>query len=809
MKKFKAAISVLLTVVMIFSVCYVANAETVIAETESNNDYESANTASVNSTFTGVLSDSSDEDYYKIVPDSDGKLDLVFKHSYADKDDGWLVRIYYYNNIYNEMSSAVVYMRENETVKFPSLGVTSGGVYYVSVVSDWGTDNPVGHKYTIKSTFTPTEYHEKETNEKYSDATFMELGQTYQGTINKDGDKDYYKFIPEANGKISLEFNHNYEDKDGGWYVEIFYYGNGNYNSLSQCNIYLRDNESVNLPSIGAVADGVYYIYVAQEYFADSVGYDYTIRTDFVPTENYEKETNENYSDANSIKIGETYNGTLNRTSDKDYYKFIPESNGKVSFVFKHNFVDADSGWMIKIYYYNNGSYTALSETKIYLRDNETTVIPIVGAVKDGVYFLSVETEWGGEPVGYDYTIESSFEATENYEKEVNDSYSLANSVKKNEVYAANMNSGSDVDYFKFTAQSTGEIPVTFMHTYRDFWAEWYVNIYKYESGEYSELYSTNIMLSDSVESSEIYKIEATEGVTYFIKVAVDNPSATDEYMFIVGEQPVSYNLIYDANGGSDAPAAQTGATEYIVSDVVPVRDGYIFLGWSFNSQSSGAEILAGNKLVLEKDCVVYAVWKKIELTTQPTEPTTEPTTKPTEPTTEPSTVKPTEPATQPTEPTTKPTEPTTKPTEPVTQPTTKPAEPVTEPSTKKPDVVQPGVIVKMKTPSQTSINYGDSIVLHAEVKNLPEGAELVWSANNENFKIVSTSVDGLSCTVTPQTSGDTLFTVTVIDKDGNELGNDEQRMTSKAGFFQKIIAFFKKLFGLTKIIPEAVKNIF
>ncbi|MBQ2972728.1 MAG: leucine-rich repeat domain-containing protein [Clostridia bacterium] len=108
--------------------------------------------------------------------------------------------------------------------------------------------------------------------------------------------------------------------------------------------------------------------------------------------------------------------------------------------------------------------------------------------------------------------------------------------------------------------------------------------------------------------------------------------------------------------------------------------------------------------------------------------------------------------------------------------------------------------------PSTKTVSYGDSIILHADVENLPEGAYIEWSANNSNFKIVSCSADGSSCTVTPEVSGDTTFTATIYDKDGNEIGSDTQTMTAKAGFFQKIIAFFKKIFGLTKVIPEMLK---
>ena len=70
-------------------------------------------------------------------------------------------------------------------------------------------------------------------------------------------------------------------------------------------------------------------------------------------------------------------------------------------------------------------------------------------------------------------------------------------------------------------------------------------------------------------------------------------------------------------------------------------------------------------------------------------------------------------------------------------------------------------------------------------------------------------SADGTSCTITPDKNGDTSFAVVVRDAEGKTIFADIQVMTSKAGFFDKIIAFFKKLFGLTKTIPEAVKVIY
>ena len=224
-----------------------------------------------------------------------------------------------------------------------------------------------------------------------------------------------------------------------------------------------------------------------------------------------------------------------------------------------------------------------------------------------------------------------------------------------------------------------------------------------------------------------------------------------------------TYVTNFVAEGVATRKTFKTG--ERIVAPDNPVKDGYRFVGWTPEVPD----------IMPAEDLTFIAVFEEIN-----TDIPTEPTTKPAEPTTEP-----TEPTTEPTEPTTEPTEPTTKPV-----------------------VTVPALAVEICNPSQTEINYGDSIILHADTKNLPEGAYIEWSADNGNFKIVSYSADGSGCTVTPDATGDTTFTATVYDADGKEICSDTQTMTAKAGFFQKLIAFFKKLFGLTKVIPEAFKGI-
>ncbi len=115
---------------------------------------------------------------------------------------------------------------------------------------------------------------------------------------------------------------------------------------------------------------------------------------------------------------------------------------------------------------------------------------------------------------------------------------------------------------------------------------------------------------------------------------------------------------------------------------------------------------------------------------------------------------------------------------------------------------------INILSPSTTTINYGDRIILHAETGTIPNGAKIVWEINNNNFSTTSSS-DGITFTITPNSSGKTTITAKIISSDGRVLCYDEQEMTSNAGFFQKIIAFFKNLFGMNKTIPQTFKEMF
>lgn len=113
-----------------------------------------------------------------------------------------------------------------------------------------------------------------------------------------------------------------------------------------------------------------------------------------------------------------------------------------------------------------------------------------------------------------------------------------------------------------------------------------------------------------------------------------------------------------------------------------------------------------------------------------------------------------------------------------------------------------------------SSFNYGDMMIMKVAVTDAPEGAKIVWETAGNGVSI-SASPDGTSCTVTSTGSGTATVTAKLVDANGSAIKNANgadisvsKEIKSNAGFFQKIISFFKNLFGLNRIVAQALSII-
>ena len=91
--------------------------------------------------------------------------------------------------------------------------------------------------------------------------------------------------------------------------------------------------------------------------------------------------------------------------------------------------------------------------------------------------------------------------------------------------------------------------------------------------------------------------------IALFMKTGSDNP----EY---------EHALFYDANGGTGAPGTETSGkttnTSYTftVSNTVPTRVNYTFLGWADKKDATEVQYTAGNTITVSGEKTIYAVWK-------------------------------------------------------------------------------------------------------------------------------------------------------------------------------------------------------
>lgn len=78
-------------------------------------------------------------------------------------------------------------------------------------------------------------------------------------------------------------------------------------------------------------------------------------------------------------------------------------------------------------------------------------------------------------------------------------------------------------------------------------------------------------------------------------------------------EEQVNVTLTYDANGGENTPLSSEVAKdgELAISDVIPTRSGYKFLGWATTSDSNTVSYKSNDKITMNDKVTLYAVWCK------------------------------------------------------------------------------------------------------------------------------------------------------------------------------------------------------
>lgn len=134
--------------------------------------------------------------------------------------------------------------------------------------------------------------------------------------------------------------------------------------------------------------------------------------------------------------------------------------------------------------------------------------------------------------------------------------------------------------------------------------------------------YSRNTPYENSNNIVKMLSIGTVVKVTHFLKNSLGDAwylTSDGYYIFRNNLQvkSVTITLNFDANGGQNAPSAQSGngsmATK--IPNNVPTRSGYTFKGWATNRNATNAEYQPGDVITIHDSTTLYAVWESVKKT--------------------------------------------------------------------------------------------------------------------------------------------------------------------------------------------------
>lgn len=290
-------------------------------------------------------------------------------------------------------------------------------------------------------------------NNTVGTASTLKINTLYKDNLVNSKDVNWYKFSVSKAGNLSLTFKHDYiENGNAYWKTSIY---NSSMEEMSW-NSYTGSKMAQTTERFGIPA-GTYYIKVYSEFYYSALTYN--IKINYTESMVWETEVNDSYSQTDVLTVNQTYYGALQTNKDVDWYRFTVPKAGKISFTFKHDYIESGNiYWKVNIY------DSSMNELTYYnFQGNTISDARNSFGVPAGTYYIKMYSEFYHS--AFTYNMKINYTDSTVWETEVNDTYAQADSAKLGQSMIGSLQRNKDVDWYKFTVSKSSYISFLFNHT--------------------------------------------------------------------------------------------------------------------------------------------------------------------------------------------------------------------------------------------------------------------------------------------------------------------------------------------------------
>lgn len=372
---------------------------------------------------------------------------------------------------------------------------------------------------------------EIEPNDTIETATLFSVGKTIEGSLNTADDVDYFKFVTDKDGLVTVTFEHETADSASP-YFEVAVLGE---DGTVFSNATSAGSSKTETLAFGAKA-GTFFVEVKASNVHSGKNYSVSAALDTnVLTEN---EPNDESTAANALKLSSgsemnLYQGSIT-TADADYYRFTAPKDGYINLYLDAYGIQKGALTVTLIAFYGDGANREKAVA------SKTVKVGEAGAYSDQIsiaakeYYLKVTADQGTTVGGYSTLV--YFTADGASEHEYNNETNVADIVTvTNPTYGSTFDA-NDVDYFKVTTSAAKDMTLTIKATsFVQGDASWNVVISSAKAPGTPIAGGTR---SFSKSSELTFDFPSKTADTYYIRITAGSVVNSGRYQISVAEKP-------------------------------------------------------------------------------------------------------------------------------------------------------------------------------------------------------------------------------------------------------------------------------